>query len=68
MDQAKVSREFSMRYCPNLDDRVVVMQKRMGDTQQKICLCAHLCHTDMRMSCGHDAPFSVKTQKDSVTM
>ncbi len=69
MNPTEKHREFSMKYCPNLEDHVVVMTTgQAGDTQNKVCLSAHLCHTDMRMNCGHEAPFSAQKPKDSVTM
>ena len=61
MEHIQKKHEFSMKYCPDLDDHVVVMTTD-GDIRNKICLSAHLCHTDMRMSCGHE-----KTdEKDSI--
>ena len=56
MEQNPNKREFSMKYCPDLGDHVVVMTVDNGHMQNKICLSSHLCHTDTRMSCGHERP------------
>ena len=55
MEYIRKKHEFSMKYCPDLDDHVVVM-KTDGDIRNKICLSAHLCHADVRMSCGYEKP------------
>ncbi|MBQ3490546.1 MAG: hypothetical protein IJA86_08145 [Clostridia bacterium] len=53
MDTIKKQRKFSMKYCPDLDDHVVVMTATQGGVQNQVCLSSHLCHTDSRVSCGH---------------
>jgi hypothetical protein len=45
-----------MKYCPDLEDHVVVMTTGDEGIQSKICLSSHLCHTDTRISCGHEKP------------
>ena len=46
-----------MKYCPNLEDHVVVMTTAQGDCKSRVCLSSHLCPTDARMSCGHEVAF-----------
>ena len=60
MEQNRTKREFSMKYCPDLEDHVVVMTACKENSQNKICLSSHLCHTDTRMSCGHERPIMGK--------
>ena len=62
MEQNPNKREFTMKYCPDLQDHVVVMTEGNANMQNKICLSSHLCHTDMRMSCGHELPFAEKKE------
>ena len=52
MDSSKNKREFSMKYCPDLEDHVVVMSSDNRDIKNKICLSSHLCPADMKISCG----------------
>jgi hypothetical protein len=56
METTPKKREFSMKYCPDLEDHVVVMTTGDEGIQSKICLSSHLCHTDTRISCGHEKP------------
>ena len=60
MDPTSKKREFSMKYCPDLDDHVVVMTTGDEMLQSKICLSSHLCHADMRITCGHEKPGAEK--------
>ena len=60
MDTTPKKREFSMKYCPNLEDHVVVMTTGDEGLPNKICLSSHLCHTDTRMACGHEKPEAEK--------
>jgi hypothetical protein len=58
-------RGFSMRYCPNLRDGVLVMTEHpIGKPEYKTCLSAHLCHADTRRVCSHTAPVSMKSDAD----
>jgi hypothetical protein len=43
-----------MKYCPGLEDHVVVMTTEDQKSKNKICLSSHLCRTDERLSCGHE--------------
>ena len=67
MEQNPNKREFSMKYCPDLGDHVVVMTVDNGHMQNKICLSSHLCHTDTRMSCGHERPGSGRKDKTVIS-
>ena len=53
MDSIKSKREFSMKYCPDLEDHVVVMTAGDAEIKNKICLSSHLCPMDTKISCGH---------------
>ncbi len=53
MNTIKKQRKFSMKYCPDLDDHVVVMTAIQGDSQNQVCLSSHLCCADSKVSCGH---------------
>ena len=66
MDTTPKKREFYMKYCPDLEDHVVVMT--MGDEkiQNKICLSSHLCCTDTRISCGHGKPGMEKKSESDI--
>ena len=66
MNTGKKQRKFSMKYCPDLDDHVVVMTATQGGVQNQVCLSSHLCHTDTRMSCGHER--SVMGKKDETVI
>ncbi len=66
MESNQNKREFSMKYCPDLNDHVVVMTTGNENTQNKICLSSHLCHTDTRMSCGHERPRSGKSEEKQI--
>ena len=67
MESIPNKREFSMKYCPNLEDDVVVMTAEGASIPNKICLSSHLCHTDTRMSCGHERPQSDKKEATNVS-
>jgi hypothetical protein len=56
MEPNHKKREFSMKYCPGLEDHVVVMTTEDQKSKNKICLSSHLCRTDERLSCGHERP------------
>ena len=56
-----------MKYCPNLEDDVVVMTAEGASIPNKICLSSHLCHTDTRMSCGHERLQSDKKEATDVS-
>ena len=63
-DSRKI-RDFSMRYCPNLRDGVLVMTEHpIGKPEYKTCLSSHLCHADTRRVCSHTAPVSMKSDAD----
>ena len=53
MESIENKREFTMKYCFDLEDHVVVITSGDTDIQNKICLSSHLCPADMKMSCGH---------------
>ena len=67
METTPKKREFSMKYCPDLEDHVVVMTTGDEGIQSKICLSSHLCHTDTRMSCGHERPQSEKREETHIS-
>ena len=67
MESDRNKREFSMKYCPNLEDDVVVMKTGDREKRNKICLSSHLCHTDTRMSCGHERPQSEKREETHIS-
>ncbi|MBO5048261.1 MAG: hypothetical protein IJY37_09240 [Clostridia bacterium] len=63
-DSRKI-RDFSMRYCPNLRDGVLVMTEHpIGKPEYKTCLSSHLCHADTRRVCSHTASVSMKSDAD----
>ena len=66
MESNPKKREFSMKYCPDLNDHVVVMTTGNEAMQNKICLSSHLCHTDTRMSCGHERPRAEKSGEQQI--
>ena len=66
MEQNPNKREFTMKYCPDLQDHVVVMTEGNANMQNKICLSSHLCHTDTRMSCGHEQPGAEKKNGQTI--
>ena len=66
MEPSSKNREFSMKYCPDLHDHVVVMTTGNENMQNKICLSSHLCRTDTRMSCGHERPRSEKSGEKQI--
>ncbi len=53
MESIENKREFSMKYCHDLEDHVVVMSAGDTDIPNKICLSSHLCPMDTKISCGH---------------
>ena len=63
MKHTEKKREFSMKYCPNLEDHVVVMMTGEGHVKNKVCLSSHLCRSDSRMSCGHAHPQTAKQEE-----
>ena len=54
MNTTKKQKNFSMKYCPELEDHVIVMTTAQGDLKNQCCLSSHLCQTDVRTSCGHE--------------
>ena len=54
MESDRNKREFSMKYCHDLEDDVVVMKTGDRENRSKICLSSHLCRADTRTSCGHE--------------
>ena len=68
MDTVKKQRKFSMKYCPDLGDHVVVMTTEQGGLQNQVCLSSHLCPTESKASCGHEHVFRaeslVKTEEN----
>ena len=47
-------RQMSARYCPKLDDQVIVMTSNdKNGFEQHTCLSSHLCREDDRTGCGH---------------
>ena len=65
MNIAKKQRSFSMKYCPELEDHVVVMTTEQGDFKNQICLSSHLCRTEAQSSCGQENPFRADTSAKS---
>ena len=57
MNTGKKQRKFSMKYCSDLEDHVVVMTTEQGDFKNQVCLSSHLCHAESKNSCGHDTAF-----------
>ena len=53
MQPIENQREFSMKYCPDLEDHVIVMTVGGTNVKNKICLSSHLCPADTKISCGH---------------
>ena len=68
MDINRKQRNFSMKYCPDLEDHVVVMTTAQGDLRNRVCLSSHLCRSKPKASCPHDNTFgagdSVKTEEN----
>ena len=66
MNTTKKQRTYSMKYCPELEDHVVVMTTAQGDIQNRICLSSHLCRAGAQASCGQENVFraerSIKTE------
>ena len=54
MNTMKKQKNFSMKYCPSLEDHVVVMTTAQGEIKNQSCLSSHLCQTDVKASCGHE--------------
>jgi hypothetical protein len=49
-------RQMSSRYCPKLDDNVIVMTSSDDNGfEKRTCLSSHLCREDDRAECGHDS-------------
>jgi len=49
-------RQMSSRYCPKLDDHVIVMTSSdENGFEKRTCLSSHLCREDDRAECGHDS-------------
>lgn len=49
-------RQMSSRYCPKLDDNVIVMTSSdENGFEKRTCLSSHLCREDDRAECGHDS-------------
>ena len=67
MDTNK-QREFSMKYCADLDDCVIVMKTEQNGNMQSLCLSSHLCHADERKRCGQKDPFAKERMIDSINM
>jgi hypothetical protein len=61
MDTNK-QRGFSMKYCPDLDDCVIVMKTAQNGLTESLCLSSHLCHADERKRCGQKNPFEKERQ------
>ena len=62
MNTTKKQRNFSMKYCSELEDHVVVMTTSQGESQTQICLSSHLCPTEHKSSCGTE--FSANSTKN----
>ena len=56
MNTTKKQRNFSMKYCHELEDHVVVMTTVQGDCKNRVCLSSHLCPTEQKASCGQETP------------
>ena len=54
-------RQMTSRYCPKLDDNVVVMMSSdKNGFEKRTCLSSHLCHSDDRATCDHDNNVTVE--------
>lgn len=62
-------KEMSSRYCPKLDDNVIVMSTsdKNGFTQ-RTCLSSHLCRGDDRVACEHDSASAGSGEKNQTIM
>ena len=68
MNTTKKQRKFSMKYCPDQGDHVVVMTTEEGNFKNQVCLSSHLCRAENKASCGHENAFlsggSVQTEEN----
>ena len=65
MNDSQKRRAFSMRYCPNLHDQVVVMaESQIGKPENRSCLSSHLCHADTKAHCSHVSSVSIRSDAD----
>ena len=49
-------RQMTSRYCPKLDDNVVVMTSSdENGFEKRTCLSSHLCHSDDSTTCSHNS-------------
>ncbi|MBS6446048.1 MAG: hypothetical protein KH382_00455 [Clostridiales bacterium] len=56
MSKKNEVRQMSSRYCPKLDDNVIVMTSSDDNGfEKRTCLSSHLCREDDRAECGHDS-------------
>ena len=66
MNTIKKQKSFSMKYCPELEDHVVVMTTEQDNFKNQTCLSSHLCRTESHTACGQENPFrkyaSVKSE------
>ncbi len=54
MPQKRKNKKFTSKYCPSLDDEVVLLHtKDANGFLQSTCFSSHLCHGDARRTCEH---------------
>ena len=55
MSKKNEMRQMSSRYCPRLDDNVIVMTSNdRNGFEKRTCLSSHLCREDDRVACDHE--------------
>lgn len=66
MEHNGIQREFSMKYCADLDDCVMIMKTQQNGQQSTVCLSSHLCYADERKRCGQKDPFAKEREFYSI--
>ena len=57
MNTTKKQKRFSMKYCSDQGDHVVVMTTEQGNFKKQVCLSSHLCRAENKASCEHEKVF-----------
>lgn len=56
MSKKNEVRQMTSRYCPKLDDNVIVMTSSdENGFEKRTCLSSHLCHSDDSAACSHNS-------------
>ena len=56
MSKKNEVRQMTSRYCPKLDDNVIVMTSSdENGFEKRTCLSSHLCHSDESATCGQNS-------------